>query len=230
MGICEVRAEELAAVRNSIGGAEFTTRALAGCKASATVGVAPISATWTGGQVKNVKPVMLVFLALGVGACATPYQEPKSGPTATLVFSTEGVMPKPLKGAAASLFMEPTDCSDQRDIGIAESGKDLRVRVAADRDVAAQMGYTLITGVTRSGYQQMTTHLNECHIIVSFRPVEGHVYRFTYRQRDRKCSLNGTDLDKGGAGPGARLNANYRVRLAGDRKLSDPHCLRLPPP
>jgi len=179
--------------------------------------------------VKNVKLVMLVLLALGVAACATPYQEPKSGPTATLVFSTEGIMPKPLKGAAASLFMEPTDCSDQRDIAIAESGKDVRVRVAADRELAAQMGYTLITGVTRSGYQQMTTHFNECHVIVSFRPVEDQVYKFTYRQRDRKCSLNVADLGKGGAGPGVRLNVNDRVRLGGDRKLSDPHCLRLPP-
>jgi hypothetical protein len=179
--------------------------------------------------VKNVKLVMLALLALGVAACATPYQEPKSGPTATLVFSTEGTMPEHVTGAALALFMEPANCSDQRNLGIAEPGKDVRVRVAADRELAAQMGYTLIIGATRS-FQQVTTHLKECQIIVSFRPDEDHVYKLTYRQRAQRCSVNVTDLGKGGASPGVRLNVNDRKRFTGNRKLADPHCWPLPRP
>jgi hypothetical protein len=125
--------------------------------------------------------------------------------------------------------MDPADCSVKRNLGGVEPGKDVRVRVAADREVAAEMGVT-VTGAAHYSLTRFWQRIRECYILVSFRPIEEHVYQLAYREDADKCFVHVRDLGKEGTSPGAPVKVEHRIRLSGDRGTSDPHCLRLPPP
>ena len=152
---------------------------------------------------RNKTLVLLVLSALGLSACANlKYEEPTSGPTATLIFKTDAIGP-----VGAILYRQAADCSGAQYAGAVQAGKDVRVRVPADRELATHM-----TSSSTSAYDTRIRTL--CEVVVSFLPAKDNVYQVMYSlyPDQRKCSVLVRGFGVGGNGRGEPVEVNRRIK------------------
>jgi hypothetical protein len=121
---------------------------------------------------KSVLVVLSVFLVSACAILKVSYQEPASGPTASIVFVNNGA-----GDGSAELFKEHETCKGREFSPLIRSGDSLELKVAANRPLSFSLGYS----VRWNAY---------CRVYATFKPNEGSKYVAKVANANGGCSLS----------------------------------------
>jgi hypothetical protein len=166
---------------------------------------------------KNKGLIRLTVLAFGLGGCAlyaSKYEEPYTGSIATLIFKTNAI-----GITEVTFFKDAAECSGTQDAGYFQRGQDKKVRVPADRELAAEMRFNIIQNNVQT----------YCGVMFSFTPAKGNVYQVTYNLTPdrRACSVGVTSLGVGGNESPEPVKGNRRVKRTSVFDANSAHCMPL---